>query len=204
MSTPSSQTPAACKLCGGLPESYLAQTGYGDSLPPAANELVAMGFDHRRDVWRCPQCDAFFDFEDLPQFFGSGNLDEARLDRLNAGQATQIRALLAMDFAATPPAELLSRAIAALPEGLLDAILGHLKYRAEEFEPLVPALVERLVTADDQSMVGLLLDWASQTRTRVERIVSRLRRYPKLSRFGEILLGLAEERLAKLPAGRGA
>ena len=51
-----------CPACGSLPRSYLARTGYGEYLPPAAGKLHGFEIDSGRDVRRCPVCDAFFDW----------------------------------------------------------------------------------------------------------------------------------------------
>lgn len=198
MADPEPQPP--CEVCGSLPESYLAQTGYGDSLPDAASKLICLEIDHYRGVRRCPACDTYFDWEDIPQHYGSGNLDEERLDRLKPTQATLIRALLALDFSSLPAAELAPRASQELPEGLYHALLRHLCYQAA-FTPLVLPLATLLATTNDQGLVGVLLSWADKKRERLTLLADHLAAFDRpLSRFGQVLLDLARERLAALSA----
>lgn len=178
----------------------MAQSGYGDQLPAAARALVPMELYSRRDVWRCPACEALFDFEDLPQFFGSGNLDEQRLDRLSELQASLVRGLLAPVFGGWVPEELVTQAARELPDGLLHAILRHVASRSSAFPALVPALAELLANGNDQGLVPLLLDWAGRRRERLSRVIELLDREGRpLSQFGGVLLKLSRERLAELP-----
>lgn len=194
----------SCATCGSLPASYLAQTGYGDSLPEAAGLLESLDIDNRHDVRRCPTCGALFYWEDLPQFFGSGNLDEERLDRLNDSQAALVLGLLADPAPHGSPEELVAGAARELPLDLFHAILYHQLYRLwPGFDPLVPALIELLAETDDQPLVTVLLDWTTRKKPlvaeRLRFVLERLERGGRpLPPFGEVLRKLARERLEAL------
>lgn len=196
----SKKTPGACPTCGSLPPSYLRQSGYGESFPAAANALVPLELDNRHDVWRCPDCGDLFAWEDNSQLYGSGNLDEERLDRLTEAQAQSVRALLAPDFLGTPPDDLIEAAARELPRDLLLSILRHLVYHAKTLEPLVPALAALLVAENEQPLVTVLLDWAGRQRIRLQWVIEMIERGGRpSSRFGEVLRKIARERLEALP-----
>lgn len=188
-----------CPACGSLPRSYLARTGYEEYLPPAAGKLHCFEIDHYHDVRRCPECDAYFHWEDLPQHYGSGNLDEERLDRLTVAQALAVQQLWENDFGGATAAELVERSARLLPRELLFAILRHRLYHQPGFEPLVAPLIELLIAEDEQPVVPLLLSWADKKRPRLWELVKQLKRGGPLPRFGKVLLDLAQERLDQLP-----
>ncbi len=112
-----------------------------------------------------------------------------------------VRALLAPDLGGFAPGELVARAARELPSDLFHSILAHQVFHSTTFEALVPALAELLAASNDQPLVSRLLDWAGKKRARLERVIGLLERAgPTSSRFGGVLLGLARERLAALPA----
>jgi hypothetical protein len=197
MLSPTSPSDAgnSCATCGSLPQSYVAQTGYGDHLPAAAHALQRIELaDMRRELRRCPTCGDLFDWEDMPQFFGSGNLDEERLDRLRPLPAELAQALLALDFTERTPDDLVFDAAKELPDGLFHAILSYLCYHKPGFEPLVPPLIDLLVISNDQSVVSLLRGWSGKKIERLDPIVDRLERSnlaPKS--FAQILLDLSRD-----------
>lgn len=198
---PDAGSPAGCSVCGGLPDSCLAQTGYGDALPAASRRLEPLGIDNMHDVWRCPACGLLFHWEDLPQYYGSGNLDQERLDRLSQAQGEVVRTLLEPGFCETPPDQLIARAARELPRELLHPILRHLRYQEASFETLVPPLAELLVAEDDQPIVSLLLGWAGEKGGNLRYLAGLLERGGRpLPRFGEVLRKLVRERLDALSA----
>src|SRR5689334_12954443 len=83
-----------CEVCSVIPEEMWANTGRGDSLYPELGRLVRLNLDNGDDIYECPGCGALFEWEDLPQYYGSGNCDEERLTRLNPEQHLIVRALL--------------------------------------------------------------------------------------------------------------
>lgn len=190
-----------CPLCGSLPRSYLARTGYEEYLPPAAGKLISLDIDNYHDIRRCPECDAYFHWVDIPQHYGSGNLDEERLDRLTVAQALAAKQLWAEDFGGAAVEELAARCAKHLPRELYLAILSRRCYHQSRFELLVPSLVELLIAENEQPLVGLLLDWGSKKRPRLVAILAQLEKDGRpLSRFGKILLEMGQDRLARLPA----
>ncbi len=118
-----------------------AQTGYGDTLPASAGRLTCIEGDLHSALRACPSCGAYFVFEDHPQFFGSGNLDEETLERLTGEQEALVRAFL-HEADAARHGELL---FATLQRPVVELLLRHL-YRAREplFRQLLPWLVREL------------------------------------------------------------
>jgi hypothetical protein len=80
---------ANCSLCGEIPDELIVKTGRDETFPAACYELVPEGgryssqgmFSQYR---RCPECNAYFVWEERPQMYGSGINDEQRLIRVSA------------------------------------------------------------------------------------------------------------------------
>ncbi len=133
-----------CAICDELPDSLTVQTGYGDTLPSASGRLTEITSDSGAALRECPACPAVFVWEDHPQFFGSGNLDEETLERLGAAQAELVRA-----FVHGPdPAGRAGEIFATLKRPALDLLLDHLLWRRKDvFRELLPLLLDELERA---------------------------------------------------------
>lgn len=195
--TPPAST--ACPICGSLPQTYLAQTGYGERFPPAAGQLVSLEIDNSRDIWRCPACGDLFEWEDIPQHYGSGNLDEERLTRLSPLQAKLAQDLLAPDLGGAAPAELIPSAARELGD-LIHSILSRLCYHTSSFDRLVAPLAQVLANGNDQRLVTILRSWATRNakerQSRLTFLVGQLEACSRpLSRFGQVLLDLCRDDL---------
>lgn len=102
-----------CDICGELPASLVVNTGRDERFPDAVRKLLSLRTNPNAvpsdyDIWRCPACDALFEWEDRRQFYGSGNLDEEELTRvpdapgeLSPVRAARILALLNADTGST-------------------------------------------------------------------------------------------------------
>ncbi len=133
-----------CSICDELPDSLTAQTGYGDSLPSASGRLTEVASDSRAALRECPECRAVFVWEDHPQFYGSGNLDEEMLERLGAAQSELVRAFVHD----ADPAGRAGELFATLKRPALDLLLGHLLWRRKEvFREVLPVLLDELACA---------------------------------------------------------
>src|SRR4051794_11547332 len=99
-----------CSVCGDLPASLTVLTGMGEYVPGAIHSLAPLGLGNDQDLLRCPACDALFHWEDRPQFYGSGNLDEELLNRLSNDQAAAARSLLSLDGGSAITPAVLARA----------------------------------------------------------------------------------------------
>ena len=108
-----------CSQCRCIPTTMLVQTGYDERFPDEVYQFIRLHLDHHRDLYRCQLCNALFDWEDLPQMYGSGNLDEERLTRLTDEQAELVHALLALTAEQWTPSALIDRAQQVLPNDLL-------------------------------------------------------------------------------------
>jgi hypothetical protein len=83
-----------CTVCSGIPPDLLVNTGRDGTFPGEVRRLVQLDLGSSNDLYRCPECGALFEWEDLPQYYGSGNNDEERLTRLDSAQASTARDLL--------------------------------------------------------------------------------------------------------------
>jgi hypothetical protein len=201
MNSSSSDAGGNCGACGSLPQSYLAQTGYGEQFPAAAYQLERLGLDMRRDIWRCKACGALFDWEDNSQLYGSGNLDEETLGRLGPAAAKAVGALLDPGFHGMAGDELVALAAKEVPRPLFNNIVQYLVYRTTRLEPLVPGLVAVLAKDNEQHLVHIVRDWAGRKRQRLAWAIDLIERGGKpYNYFTEALLKVLRETLAKAPA----
>src|SRR4051794_36976638 len=79
-----------CPLCGELPDDLTVNTGRDEYFPTAFDKLIRVGIPSPgqgqlvgSQLYRCPACGMYFDWDDYPQVYGSGNCDEERLQRLS-------------------------------------------------------------------------------------------------------------------------
>jgi hypothetical protein len=70
-----------CTVCSSLPEDFTVNTGREERFPSAFSQLVHMTGDNDTALYRCPACHTFYEWINMPQFYGSGNCDEERLVR---------------------------------------------------------------------------------------------------------------------------
>jgi hypothetical protein len=85
-----------CSLCGEIPDELIVKTVRDETFPAACYKLVPVGGrqtsqgmfsqDHR-----CPECGAYFVWEELPQMYGSGIAVEERLIRASSDPAVRNR-----------------------------------------------------------------------------------------------------------------
>lgn len=183
-------TNSACPMCGPLPDTYLAQTAY---------RLQKLGFSFSRDLWRCPDCGALFDWEDIPQYYGSGNLDEERLTRLNESQSALIRTLLDLDLGERTAAEVLDHVFREVPEDLAREILRHQAItRRDDFAPFVEPLVGRMVHGGGIDLADVISSYCSYDTASLRQIVAWLEAAEQPLKPGaRFLLNRCKERLPK-------
>lgn len=198
---------STCLTCGKLPAELTANTGRDEHLPDAVDALKRFQLDRSVDVLRCPACGALFVWRDVPQCYGSGNLDEETLSRLPPNAAAALQRLFDGDVGGDE-GSLLGAAFAEASTDVVIAVIQHLqKARPDQFEQLLPALVARFLDKDrpteSQSLYSLLLGvtQGKPVRERCELLVGLLRSQP-LEGSAQHLLGLCETALATFDAGR--
>jgi hypothetical protein len=86
---------AHCSVCSSIPPYLLVNTGRDGRFPLEVGRLTRLGLASDRDLYECPDCGALFEWQDLPQFYGSGNCAEERVRRLDDAATAAARALLA-------------------------------------------------------------------------------------------------------------
>lgn len=192
-------TTSACPICGPLPETTLAQTGYGDSFPENAYRLEKLGFSFSRDLWRCPECPALFDWEDIPQYYGSGNLDEERLTRLTESQSALIRTLLDLDLGDRSAAEVLDLVFREVPGELVREILQRQAImRRVDFATFVEPLVGRMVQGDGIDLADVISSYCSYDTPSLRQVAAWLEAADQPLKPGaQFLLNRRKERLPK-------
>jgi hypothetical protein len=83
-----------CTVCGPLPAEVTANTGRDERLPAAYRRLKKVAsFGNPCVIYCCEACETHYEWEDLAQFYGSGNNDEERLTRLMPGATSVFRRL---------------------------------------------------------------------------------------------------------------
>jgi hypothetical protein len=135
-----------CDRCAPLGAGEIANTGRDERLSPAWGRMQRLGLDSRVDLGICPQCGALFEWSDHPQFFGSGNLDEEHLRRLDEPESGLVRALLrAGEDPEAAQAAIAPALTGGVPDDLLIQLLRRLVYRQRSgFRRLLPSVLAHL------------------------------------------------------------
>ncbi|MBL8246617.1 MAG: hypothetical protein JNL89_20635 [Rhodanobacteraceae bacterium] len=135
-----------CDRCAPLGAGEIANTGRDERLSPAWGRMQRLGLDSRVDLGICPQCGALFEWSDHPQFFGSGNLDEEHLRRLDEPESGLVRALLRAGEDPEAAQAAITPALAGgVPDDLLIELLRRLVYQQRSgFRRLLPSVLAHL------------------------------------------------------------
>lgn len=174
---------APCAQCAVLPRELWANTGRDEYLPAEASKLVALNLSDDHDLRRCTACGAWFEWQDHPQMYGSGNNWEESLRRLEPAQCRLIEQLLEEPRTAEgTPAEL---------DEVFDTLHGiawlMLRARDRLMEHFLPAMVTRLCTRNEQRDYQLLYGWAGSDRACRERILALLRAHEPLPSYAKYM-----------------
>lgn len=177
-------TSTACSTCASLGDFEIANTGRGESLSPAWDRMRRCGLGFWVELGRCPECDALFEWQDHPQFYGSGNLDEEHLRRLPEAEAILVRALLAADSDVQAPARVIHTALSAVSPDLLRALLMDLALRHRAaFQPLLPALLDQLFRKPGLDTVDQLSSYVGSSLTRAREMMALIDADPRARPF---------------------
>lgn len=179
----------ACVTCASLGNGEMANTGRGEYLSDAWGHMVRCGLGNDVDLGRCPECDACFEWQDHPQHYGSGNLDEEHLRRLPDAEAELVRALLLAASDAQAPARVIEAALTGVGPDLLRVLLADMaiKYKAA-FRPLLPTLVDRLFREPGLSAVDRLSSYVGSSLARAQEMIARIEADPRPRPFAVELL----------------
>jgi hypothetical protein len=164
-----------CDVCSAIPPELWATTGQGESLHPEIECLVRLDIDRSYDLYECPGCGALFEWEDLPQTYGSGNCDEERLTRLNPEQMATARILLDPDPEERDNAALLHRALQILSPDLVYHILGYLAARHKQaFSGFLDLLVAQAMAEGGLRRFEVMRTYCGYDRERLREMVRLL------------------------------
>jgi hypothetical protein len=179
----------SCPVCGDLPSTLTVNTGRDGAFPDAFHRLKSLEI---RDVFRCPDCGALFEWQDFPQFYGSGNNAEESLTRLTPEAAFLFRRLLEDRIGADEASGLLDEAFTTVPPKTLTTLIVHLMYfRLDQFELLLGPLVDRFLRENSQELYSLLYAFTNGKPDRC-RLMIRLLKDRALPSSAKYLLELCE------------
>jgi hypothetical protein len=183
MVTGMAQPNLTCPLCSELPDDLTVNTGRDEYFPAAFYKLIPIGIPSPgqgqmvgSQLHRCPDCGLYFDWDDFPQMYGSGNCDEERLQRLSARASRLLDNLFFPDPKAVPDPGDTGEYIEALS---LDLLLRALRSQVSKVPnivtPFVPDLVRLLCKSNDNSVRGsissLLSDYVSGSPQRAAEVL---------------------------------
>jgi hypothetical protein len=164
--------PRPCEVCSPIAPNLMANTGRGETLAPELGRLVRLDLDSSNDLYACPDCEALFEWEDLPQYYGSGNNDEERLTRLTPEQASTTRALLDPDPGESDGGRLIEQAFRVLSHGIVYSILRYRAVRHERaFSRFVAPLVARLMVENNGALSGVISSYCANDLERLTQVL---------------------------------
>lgn len=169
-----------CAGCGELGAGEIAQTGYGERLSAAWGRCQRFDLSAEIDIGRCPDCGSLYEWTDHPQFYGSGNLDEEHLRRLDEPEASLVRALLPGAPGLVDPAAWIAAALTAVPPMLLKVLLMELAYRADaRLAPMLPALLDMQYRPHPAFNTDVLSTYAGSSHRRTRPLLALIEADPR-------------------------
>jgi hypothetical protein len=197
-----------CSVCSSIPPDLLVNTGRDNHFPPQVGRLVRLGLDSNIDLWKCPSCDALFEWQNLPQYYGSGNNDEERLTRLDPAGTAAARMLLAPEQSAHDHEELrVHRVVGNLSFGLIYELLTRTAARHKEVFSTVwlGAAVRSYASGKGPAAVlyAMLDAYCGEDPVRIREVIASIDEASPASGSGaEYLREKLSERLAKTAVDR--
>ena len=165
-----------CALCGELPADLTVNTGRDERFPDGFYKLTAVGSSYNPQFRCCSECGAYFEWKDIPQMYGSGNLDEERLIRLSEKASQLLDKLFSPDSRQHPGADEAREHFEALTlDQLLSALYLHLYKAPEIVGQFVPELVRLLVKTDSVAVSRFLRSYVSDVSERAEEVFEAFR-----------------------------
>jgi hypothetical protein len=172
-----------CPICSELPDDLTVNTGRDEYFPAAFYKLIPIGIPSPgqgqmvgSQLHRCPECGMYFDWDDFPQMYGSGNCDEERLQRLSARASRLLDKLFFPDpKALADPTDTGEYFEVLSLDVLLRALRSQVGKVSNIVTPFVPDLVGLLCKSDDHSVRGsiysLLSDYVAGSPKRAEEVL---------------------------------
>jgi len=152
-----------CGVCGGLPDYLKVRTGSDESFPLSVKQLIRLHLGQDADLYQCPSCNSLFRWQDLPQFYGSGNNWEEELTRLPDASAAAAWGLLELSDDSAAGTRVLQRAFEELSPEVVCEIVGRLRAtRPAAFGQLVSGLVDQFIRTGDAGVVRILENYCRE------------------------------------------
>jgi hypothetical protein len=153
----------------------MAPTGIDERFPDVVYSLRRFDYDRDDDIYRCPECDSLFRWEDHPQFYGTGNLDEEILTRFTEDEAASLRLLLDLQSNFQNADQIVDRAFEVVPPELVNRVLMRLAiYKPEEFGSIVDSLVDHLIERNDSYLGDVLTTYCAKDPERIHHVIERI------------------------------
>jgi len=168
-----------CSFCETLPAELTVNTGRDYEFPEAFHKLDIIDVSKLDEQFRrCPECRAYFKWNDLSESYGSGNNDEEQLIRL----PTKISHLLGKFFSADPQNNFsqdeVKEYFETIPNELLLNELRLVK-SPNIIAPFVPRLLWLLrINAGNFAVTDILTNYVSDNRERAEELLKELENHP--------------------------
>lgn len=196
---PDASLATSCAVCSEIADDLLVNTGRDETFPDEVRRLTVLGFDNSNDLYECPGCKALFEWQDLPQYYGSGNNAEERLIRLTPEQASTARALLNPTPEARNGAELLGQAFRTLSYDLTTTLLRYAANRHKQaFSDFIGPLVAQLIAEGNGTIFSIISDYCGSDRGRLTEVLQLLDAGgPEIGRSAEYLRKTCLERLVR-------
>lgn len=191
--------PYDCPTCGELGGGEIANTGRGEYLSGAWSKLQRLNLGNRLDLGICPQCASIVEWTDHPQCYGSGNLDEEHLRRIEEPELGLVRTFLRAGEDPHATLAALAPALAGgIGEDLLVDLLRWLVYKQRStFRLLLPTLVGHLYSAPRSGYGDALGNYMFSSHVRSREIVALIEADPRPQPFAvEHLLQKCRKQLA--------
>lgn len=164
-----------CSICRSLPTSLTVNTGRDERFPDVVYALKRLDLDRDDDIYRCPECDALFHWEDRPQFYGSGNLDEEIVTRLSDDESAALRALLGLQTNFEDAARIVNRAFEVVPAELANRVLMRLAiYKPAEFASIVWIVIDQLIKSNDSYLRDVLTTYCGTDSLRIADVIRQI------------------------------
>jgi hypothetical protein len=165
-----------CLLCGKFPGDLTVNTGSDEYFPDSFHQLTKMDNPYKARFRRCPECHTYFEWEDLPQMYGSGNWDEQRLVRLSERASQLLDKLFSPDSRDHPGADEACEYFEVLTLDQLLSVLQMRCYGAPEIVgQFVPELVRLLVKNNSYTVSTFLQSYVSDVPERAVEVFEAFR-----------------------------
>lgn len=162
---------ASCTICSTIPNSLVVNTGRDERFPVEVHRLSSLELAESHDLRQCPECGALFEWEDMPQFYGSGNNAEEALTRLDPARASLVEELLDTEPGERDSELLCTQAFKTLSFALVCRLLSRLAYSHRQvFAGFLAPIVAELAARSDFELANIVVGYCGEDGGRLEEL----------------------------------